>query len=294
MNKRIAAAAALLLLLGGCSDPQGVEPGEAAATTAGDAGAGGSSPGDEDGATVAPSDAPGDDGAGSGPEDSAGGDGAGNGDGGNGAGESGGGGDASGGDASDYMAAGDYVYDQKGFERLCSGPSCDKQPLPDTATITATYESESGDGATIVTEARSSDRQTVTTTTRHTPDAALITKVVIDFAYSGFSFSQTYEPKPPIVSLSFPLEPGKTWRGRWKAQTSGDYRMKVLGVSEGVYRIHTVTNFRGEFSGRAQATVWVDGDTRAIIRTDGQIAVASRFGEYTSDFRTTLRSAPGS
>jgi hypothetical protein len=121
----------------------------------------------------------------------------------------------------------------------------------------------------------------------------LITKVVIDFAYGSFNYSQTYEPQPPVESLSFPLEVGKSWRGRWKAQTSGDYRMKVTGVEDGVYRIETVTNFKGDFSGRAQATVWVDAETRAIVRTDGDIAVASAFGEYSSSFRTTLRSDPG-
>lgn len=294
-KRSLAAAAALVLLLAACSDPQGTEPGDAAAPAGGSENGASGDPGTEaqpgDGAAK----------SGSGKTDGAGDakPGGGQGDtGGNGGshGPAGGGGDGAfaGGSngSSGYLAAGEYVYDQKGFERFCQGPNCSKNQLPDTATIATSYESQSNREAVIVTESRSSEQQTVTTTTRHTPQQALITKVVIDFAYGSFNFSQTYEPRPPIESLSFPLEVGKSWRGRWKAQTSGDYRMRVTGADGGVYRIETVTNFRGDFSGRAQATIWVDGDTRAIVRTDGDIAVASGFGEYTSSFRTTLRSAP--
>lgn len=293
-KRSLAAAAALLLLLGACSDPQGTEPGDAA-PTAGAAGDAGSdeptSGGTEDGTSKDGSGAkPGGSGGsktGGGKGDSGGGGKRGPGSGGDGEAFAGGSGEPSG-----YLAAGEYVYDQTGFERFCQGPRCDKNQLPDTATISTSYESQSGDEAVIVTETRSSEQQTVTTTTRHTPQQALITKVVIDFAYGSFNFSQTYEPRPPIESLSFPLEVGKSWGGRWKARTSGDYRVKVTGVEDGVYRLETVTNFKGDFSGRAQATVWVDGDTRAIVRTDGDVAVASGFGEYSSSFRTTLRSAP--
>ena len=291
----LAGAAALLLLLAGCSDPQGTEPGESGAAVSEAPGDGGASDdqgksgktGTGEGSANGGGSQTGDGNAGGGP-------GGGGGTGPQGSG--GGGGSFAGGPggSSGYMAAGEYVYDQKGYERFCNGPSCNKEPLPDTATMTATYQSRSANAVTIVTESRSSDSQTATTTTRHTKDAALVTKVRIDFAYGAVNFSQTYEPRPPVVSLSFPLEVGKSWKGRWKAQTSGDYRMKVTGFSDGIYRVETVTNFKGDFSGRAQVTVWVDGDTRAIVRTDGQIAVASGFGEYTSDFRTTLRSAPSS
>lgn len=293
-KRALAGAAVLLLLLGACSDPQGTEPGQAAATADAEDGSG-----SDDG--VDGNDATGEGGSkngsgkGGGPKDGSkpGGDKSDGGSGGGGGPRGSGGGSnpgfaGGGGGSGGYFAAGEYVYDQQGFERFCQGPRCSKEKLPDTATITASYESDS----VIVTEARSSEQQTITTTTRHTPGAAHITKVVIDFAYGSFNLSQTYEPQPAIESLSFPLEVGKSWRGRWKAQTSGDYRMEVTGVSDGVYRIETVTNFRGDFSGRAQATVWVDGRTRAIVRTEGDVAVASGFGEYTSSFQTSLRSAP--
>ena len=294
LKKGLAGLAALLLLLAGCSDPQGTEPGAAATQDAeGAAGPDGSSGTDGGSGGGDSKNGPGSKGS-AGSQD--GGPGAGQGSGGGGGPRGSGGGDngVTGGPrgSSGYLAEGEYVYDQEGFERFCQGPRCSKSQLPDTATITASYSSRSGDEAVIVTEARSSDQQTVTSTTRHTAGQALITKVVIDFAFGSFNYSQTYEPQPPVESLSFPLEIGKSWRGRWKAQTSGDYRMEVVGASDGVFEIETVTNFRGDFSGRAQATVWVDGDTRAILRTDGDIAVASAFGEYTSSFRTTLRSAP--
>jgi hypothetical protein len=125
--------------------------------------------------------------------------------------------------------------------------------------------------------------------------------VVIDLAYSGFNFGQTYEPQPPVEALLLPLGSQESWRGRWKAQTSGDYRVTMAGRetidvggrSVDAYRLHTVTNFRGDFSGRAQVMAWVDPATNMIVKTDGDVAVASRFGTYESSFRTTLTSGPG-
>lgn len=297
-SKRIAAAlAALTLLFAACSDPQGTEPGDAAAPSAGETGGAESSSGD--GGKGAGEVSPGA-GAGKGSGSGAGKSGSGSG----GSGGSGGGGPrgSGGGDPSlaggprgsaGYPAEGEYSYAQEGFERFCQGPSCSKEPLPPTATITASDASRSSGGVTVVTESRSSDRQTITTTTRYTAESALVTNVVIDFAFGSFNYSQEYAPQPPVESLSYPLEVGKSWRGRWKAQTSGDYRMNVLAEEDGVFRIATVTNFRGDFSGRAQATVWVDESTGVVVRTDGDVAVASRFGEYTSSFRTTLQSGPG-
>ncbi|MDQ3982739.1 MAG: hypothetical protein M3271_08690 [Actinomycetota bacterium] len=292
-RRTLACAAVLLLVLGACSDPQGTEPGDAAAPTdPGTASPNGAGEGREK-ESAAP------DGNGGGKGRSAPGSGGTRG----GSGKGRGSGDvASGGPFASkrgtpssfaYPEAGEYVYSQKGWEEFCQGPSCNKEKLPDEQTVTASYTQRSASEATVVTEARSSEQQTLTTTTRYVSDKALITKVVIDFTYGGFTFSQAYDPKPPVESLSFPLEVGKRWSGRWKARTSGDYRMRVVDASDGVYEIETVTNFRGEFSGRAQATIWVDAETRTIVKTDGQVAVASSFGEYSSNFETSLRSGPG-
>jgi hypothetical protein len=288
-----ACAAALLLSLGACSDRQGTESGDAAA------------PSEPGAASSSDSAIPKGDRAGTSHENG-GGKGTAKGESGRkheGSGSGGGTrGVASGGPfgrkgpsggSFPYPAAGEYVYSQAGWEELCQGPSCNKEPLPDTQTVSASYSQRSAKEAVVVTEARSSEQQTLTTTTRYAAGKALITKVVIDFAYGGFTFSQAYDPKPPVESLLFPLEVGKRWGGRWKARTSGDYKIKVVDASKRVYELATVTNFRGDFSGRAQATIWVDARTRTVVKTDGQIAVASSFGEYSSSFETSLRSGPG-
>jgi hypothetical protein len=304
-TRSIAAIAALVLLLGACSDPQGTEPGDAAASsepggaTAAPGGGGKNGPdggGGKDGGAGKKGDGRGKDGASNGDS----------GDGGNGNGD--GSGDpfgssiegGSGPDSLPYPSAGKYTYAQKGFEEFCQGASCDKQDLPATQTIDTSYAARSGATATVVTEARSSDRQTLTTTTQWGPDKAAVTKVVVDFSYSGFEFSQTYEPQPAVEAFLFPLKAGKRWSGRWDARTSGDYKARVIAAEDfeiddkptKVYKISTVTNFKGDFTGRAQTTVWLDARTRTIIKTDGKIAVASSFGEYTSTFQTIIQHGP--
>jgi hypothetical protein len=297
--RSIAAVSALLLLLAGCSDPQGTEPGDAAASVA---------PGEE--VTDAPGGG-GKDGAGGNGGDGAGGPGGSgggsdaNGDGSGGgsepgdeAGGSGGGGE---GDVLAYPAAGKYTYAQNGFEEFCQGPSCEKRQLPDTQTVQVSYTETTPDTATVVTRTVSSDQQTLTTTMRYTPEGAQITKVVIDFAYGSFNFSQTYEPQPPVDALVYPLKAGKRWSGTWKARTSGDYKMRVAAVESfeiddkptKVYRISNVTNFKGDFTGRSQTTLWLDWKTKSLIKSEGKIAVASSFGEYTSDFDTLIQFGPG-
>ncbi|MDQ3951861.1 MAG: hypothetical protein M3279_02680 [Actinomycetota bacterium] len=294
----VAVAAVLLLLVGACSDPQGTEPEDLAATAGGAATPQAEASGD--GGTASGKRGSDDGGRGTGGSSAGGGPGGGGGT--RGSGGGGGNGFAAGPRGSaGYPAAGDYVYAQDGWERFCQGPSCNKEPLPETATTSASYSQRSADAAVVVTETRSSEKQKLTTTTRYTREKALITKVVIDFTYSGLDFAQSYEPQPPIEALLFPLSAQDGWRGRWKARTSGDYRVRILGrdaVSIGgrsvsAYRLETVTNFRGDFSGRAQMSVWIDPETAMVLKTDSDVAVVSNFGEYTSSFETTLRSGPG-
>lgn len=297
----VAAGAALVLLLSGCSDPQGTEAGDAVASAdPGDDATGGPGNKGKDGAGKGKGGAgkgvsgKRGNGGGGGPGDSGGG---GASDPGGDGGSGGGGGDGS----LPYPAAGEYTYAQDGHEEFCQGPSCDKRPLPETQTVEVSYGSRSGDTATVVTKTVSSDRQTLTTTMRYSPQGAEITKVVVDFSYESFDFSQTYEPQPPVDALLFPLKRGKRWSGTWKARTSGDYKMRVQAVEDfeiddkptKVYRISSVTNFKGDFSGRAQTTLWLDWRTKSLIKTDGKIAVASGFGEYTSSFNTLIQHGPG-
>ncbi|MDQ4024605.1 MAG: hypothetical protein M3217_03805 [Actinomycetota bacterium] len=289
--RSIAGVAALLLLFGACSDPQGTEPGEAAASE---------EPGSE------ATESPGKDGQGGGPgggkkggsgKPSGGGSGGDAGDGGDGSD----GGSGGGSEALPYPAAGKYTYAQNGFEEFCQGPSCNKRRLPETQTVEVSYSERSGDTATVVTKTVASEGQTLTTTTRYTPESALITKVVLEFSFGSFNYTQNYEPQPPVEALLFPLKKGKRWSGTWKARVSGDYKMRVVAVEDfeiddkptKVYRISSVTNFKGEFSGRSQVTLWLDSRTKSLIKTDGKIAVASSFGEYTSNFDTLIQYGPG-
>ncbi|HEV2754465.1 MAG TPA: hypothetical protein VG318_01645 [Actinomycetota bacterium] len=297
ITRYLAATAALVFLLGACSDPQGTEPGEAAASA---------EPGDEatDGPGGGGKNGAGKKGNGGSGKPSNGGGGSGDSGGGDG-GSAGGGDSGSGGGGSDtsraYPAAGEYTYAQDGFEEFCQGPSCDKRQLPETQTVNVSYADNTADTATVVTRTVSSDGQTLTTTTRYTPEGAYITKVVIDFSYGSFDFSQTYEPQPAVEAFQFPLKAGQRWSGTWKARTSGDYKMRVVAVEDfeiddkptKVYRISSVTNFKGDFSGRAQTTLWLDWKTKSLIKTDGKIAVASGFGEYTSTFNTLIQYGPG-
>ncbi len=294
--RSIAAIAALLFLLGGCSDPQGTEPGEAAASAEpGDDATDGSGGGGKNGAGKK-----GD--GGSGKPKNGGGDTNGSGGGDNGSGGGGDGSDGGGGDTSRaYPAAGEYTYAQNGFEEFCQGPSCEKRQLPETQTVNVSYTDSTATTATVVTKTVSSEGQTLTTTTRYTPEGAYITKVVVDFSYGSFDFSQTYEPQPAVEALQFPLKAGQRWSGTWKARTSGDYKMRVTAVENfeidddptKVYKISSVTNFKGDFTGRAQTTLWLDWKTKSLIKTDGKIAVASGLGEYTSNFDTLIQYGPG-
>ncbi len=139
------------------------------------------------------------------------------------------------------------------------------------------------------------------TTTRYTASAAAITEVYVRFAYSGYTFDQTYRPRPPVQSLRFPLRAGDSWSGSWRGKVSGSYSAQVVGrevvtvsgAGVDAMKVQTRTNFRGDFSGRANATVWVDPRTRAVVRTAGNLRVESTYGSYETGFATSLLSGPG-
>ena len=139
------------------------------------------------------------------------------------------------------------------------------------------------------------------TTSRYSKGSAHITEVYVRFAYSGYTFEQTYRPQPAVQSLRFPLRAGDSWNGSWKGKVSGTYSVSVIGreaVSAAgrnvqAMKVQTKTSFKGDFSGKANATMWIDPRTRAVLRTAGNLHVASTYGSYETGFATSLRSGPG-
>lgn len=200
-----------------------------------------------------------------------------------------------------YPARGTYMYRQSGFEEFCDSTRCEKEDLPPTQDIEISFGGGSGDEVVVVTEARSSGNRMTRTTTRHTPERTLITKVEVNFDYQGFQFDNTYQPEPPVESVRYPLQQGAGWSGMWRDSTSGDYAIdvgpketvEVGGATVQAYRIRTQTRFRGEFDGEADVIVWVDPATSAVVKTTGELHLQSMFGRYNSEFSATLRAAPG-
>lgn len=198
-----------------------------------------------------------------------------------------------------WPAPGVYVYSQKGFEEFCSG-TCSHERLPRRQQIDTRVTQQTSNGAVVVTETRS-EGQVMRTTTRWSRATALITEVYIRLSYRGFTFEQTYAPSPAVASLRFPLTAGKGWSGSWSGRVSGDYAVSVAGTetvsaagrSVEAVKLSTRTNFRGEFKGVANATLWLDPRTRAIVRTAGNLDVESNFGRYATGFKTALTGGPG-
>ena len=197
-------------------------------------------------------------------------------------------------------SGGTYVYRQRGYEEFCAA-GCDRQELPPRQSIETTVAQRSGSSATVVTEARASRGRLARTTTNYTREAAHITQVYVRFSYSGYTFDRTYRPKPPVESLRFPLTPGEAWSGSWRGKVSGDYEAVVAGrarMSAGgrtieAVEVRTRTRFRGDFNGRAQARLWIDPRTKAVVKTAGNLSVTSAYGRYSTAFATSLISGPG-
>ena len=199
-----------------------------------------------------------------------------------------------------FPASGTYVYSQGGYEEFCAG-TCDRQELPPRQSVTSSLTGRGPSSAVVVTNMRASRGRLTRTTTRYSRASADITEVHIKFTYSGYEFNQTYRPKPPVPSLRFPMAKGDRWAAGWTGDVSGDYQasvvgkeaVKVGGRSVQAMRVETTTNFRGDFEGTANATIWVDPKTKAVVRTAGNLSVDSSFGSYSTGFVTTLSSGPG-
>jgi hypothetical protein len=200
-----------------------------------------------------------------------------------------------------YPVSGTYTFAQSGYEEFCdSAGRCDKEDLPSRQPTKLTYEQRTDDSAVVVMEQSAGSRM-ARTWTRFTPTGANITKLYVRMVYSGFRFEQTYVPRPPVEAFRFPLEEGAAWSGRWKAQTSGSYsvrvgaprQLEIGGRTVTAYPVDTTTNFTGDFEGRSRITALVDPRTKSIVASDGALNVTSQFGRYSTVFETKLLGGPG-
>jgi len=199
-----------------------------------------------------------------------------------------------------YPAAGSYLYAQSGFEKFCSGGSCERQALPERQTARITLRSRTDERAVVVTETSSSGDRMLRTTATFTRANSLITDVYTRLSYRGFAFENEYHPAPPVESLRFPLRDGARWSGSWEDSTSGDYSVQVFGPSSvtvdgrtvQAFQVATTTRFEGEFEGEAKTLTWVDPATKAIVKLSGAIDLTSTYGRYVTEFSSSLRSGP--
>ncbi|MBW3594677.1 MAG: hypothetical protein KY391_03785 [Actinobacteria bacterium] len=210
-------------------------------------------------------------------------------------------GGSDGGVTAKYPAAGRYTFAQSGYEEFCdTAGNCDKQRLPSRQPVKLTYQSRRGSSAVVVSKQKASRSRSVSTWTEFTPSGARITKVHVEFNYSGFGFERTYVPDPPVRALWFPIQSGTGWSGRWEASTSGSYdvvvgdrrNVKAGSRSVAAFPVETTTEFRGDFEGKSRITTYVDPRTNTIVAAKGVLNVTSQFGRYTTSFDTRLVDGP--
>lgn len=199
-----------------------------------------------------------------------------------------------------FTAAGEYVYQQSGYERFCDAATCEREELPARQSVNVSVKRRTSQSAVVVAEARASDNRMMRTTTRFTRRLASVTDVYARFSYQGFTFENSYRPDPPVESLRFPLSGGQSWAGRWRDSTSGTYNFKVTGREQvevdgravQAFKIAYEMTFSGEFDGSSQGTVWVDPATRVAVATRGRLDLRSSFGRYTTEGASHLTSGP--
>lgn len=222
--------------------------------------------------------------------------------GGSGSGESGEGGGSTSARApfAGYPAPGTYVYGRSGYREFCGGTSCDREPLSPRHEVETRLVRRSSSAAVLVSEEEEQDAY-FKTRTRYTGRGAFVEQVVSRFSYGAFEFGNTYDPRPPVETLRFPLKVGRRWSGSWEADVSGEYRATVTArenviLPEGAmrtFRIVTVTDFHGEFEGRSRVTAWIDPSERTLVRSVGKARLRNSFGSYETRFSILLRSSPG-
>lgn len=203
--------------------------------------------------------------------------------------------------SSAYPTAGTYTFAQSGYEEFCdSAGRCDKENLPSRQPTKLSYDQRTDDSAVVVMEQQAGSR-VARSWTRFTPSGAHITKLYVRMVYSGFRFERTYIPQPPVEAFRFPFQEGEAWSGRWKAQTSGTYSVRIGAPREieiggrtvTAFPVDTTTTFTGDFEGRSRITAFVDPRTKSVVASDGALNVTSQFGRYSTVFETKLLGGPG-
>jgi hypothetical protein len=195
-----------------------------------------------------------------------------------------------------FPATGRYEFSQSGWEEFCQ-TTCSREDLPPRQFVDVFHRSTSGKSALVETFTRSSDDRESRSTIRYSSSRALITELFSKVTYGGVTFSDSIEPEPPIVSLTFPLEVGDQWSGSWSDETSGDYRVSIAGrdsiAGHEVVAIESTTVFSGRYDGEARLDAWIDPETNMILKSRGRLEIESNFGTYRTRFSATIDSGPG-
>jgi hypothetical protein len=197
-----------------------------------------------------------------------------------------------------FPDAGTFTYAQSGYREFCTA-SCEREPLPARQDVVQTVRSQ-GDDAVVITE-QNSDDSTIRATTRYRDGMGAVEEVYTRLKYEAFEYEKTYRPNPPVVTVPTDLSVGRTWKGSWQGDVSGDYKGAVVSretVSVGgrnidALKIFSVTNFHGEFEGRSDLVAWLDPSTLAVLRSKANVHLKSSFGTYNTKFDTKLLEGPG-
>lgn len=196
---------------------------------------------------------------------------------------------------------GTYEYDQAGHEEFCSSATCNREELPATQRMVVRYDSKDRDEMVLTVEATVSPRTTTRTLYRVTRQSAEITRLEVDVDYNGFRYTQRYDPQPAIRALVGPLRVGRSWSGRWTADVSGRYSVRVVaresvevgGTQRRAFKLRTNAVFTGDLEGRSAASIWIDPSNWMILRSVGFTHTSSTLGTYDVRAAVELRSGPG-
>lgn len=205
---------------------------------------------------------------------------------------SGGGGGASG--AVRRPAEGNYALTQDGWEEFCQGGVCEREKLPPSVAVEIGWTGS--DGFQTRSKSGSTDQ---TISYRLRGDELQISKIVTSSSYRGFSYQTVVDPQPPIVSLRFPLEPGRSWSGRWENRgegPDGSYSGEVLKrVSapqrggEDAFLIELKLFFTGEVKGYTTIKATVAARDLMVLQVRSKTEAQSSFGTYRSEYESEYR-----